>query len=143
MNAAEYIKQVDLELQQLRMQKLGFDTPFFKIWPSELSTDDQREWLADRLAFMLAKSMPRAARVDLDRCWHWLYGMIVFLCTTCSANDHTFCGIIKLSALDPDIRLTLFPERNEYDSLRNDPSAPFPISLLELVLVQILQTPQR
>lgn len=88
MNAAEYIKQVDLELRQLRMQKLGFDTPFFKIWPSELSTNDQKEWLADRLVFMLAKAMPRAARGNLNRCWHWLFEwtfncsshLIPFLC---------------------------------------------------------------
>ena len=141
MNAAEYIKQVDLELRQLRMQKLGFDTPFFRIWPSELSTSNQREWLADLLVFMLAKAMPRAARGNLNRCWHWLYGMIVFLCTTCSADDHTFCGIIKLSELNQDTRQILFPATDGYDSLRNDSSAPFPISLLELIFVQTLQTP--
>lgn len=141
MNAREYIRQIDKEMEQLRAHKLGQDVPFEQIWPLQLDRVRRKEWLADRLLFELAELSPGASKTDLDRGWEWLYGMICFLCGSCPISDHNFHSVFKLKNMMQEDRRNIFPLHIDtlelYRAIRDDLLPPEVLDLLEEAVVNV------
>ena len=141
MNAREYIRQVDKELEKLRAHKLGQDGPFNQIWPLQLDGERRKEWLADRLLFEWAELSPGSDKADLDRSWEWLYGMICFLCEHCNEEDRIFRSLFTLKKQSGEIRQNMFPLYMDtleiYRAIRNDLLPPKVLDMLEEAVVNV------
>jgi len=137
-----YIKSLDNRLKELRGRCLGYDIPLRALLPEDckaLPTYRQAEHLARQLLFQLANYCPETECVEFERCWQWLYAMILFLFRKCDKDDHTVEGLLQLAELDYFKRTSMF--QNFYGieaAIWEDFTQPNPLMHLDIVLLTML-----
>ena len=137
-----YIKSLDQRLQELRGRCLGYDVPLCALLPEDcraLPARRQAEQLARQILFQLAGYCSETECGAVERCWQWLYAMLLYLLRGCSEDDHTVEGLVKLAELDYFRRVSLFQNFCGIEpAIREDLTQPEPLTHLEIALLTML-----
>lgn len=99
-----YKERLEKALKQIRAHYLGQDRPLTELIPA--SANLPLVQLAEQIADVLTFHLPRArAWTDAELCksWRWLRAAVLFL-WSCSPEDRTAHGLLKLAKLDRETR---------------------------------------
>lgn len=137
-----YIKSLDRCLQGLRSRCLGYDVPLRALLPEDckaLPPYRRAEQLARQILFQLAGYCSETECGEVERCWQWLYAMILYLFRNCSEDDHTVEGLVKLTELDYFRRSSMFQNFCGIDpAVWEDLTQPEPLAHLDIALLTML-----
>ena len=138
---ADYIKEVDQALEDLRAKCLGQDVSFHVLLPEEAEfwpCEEKAEYITKLLLFSLAKVEPCFSIVpELEESSAWLKTLLLYLMKQCNPEDQTFANVTKITRLDGGIRECMF-EDNAYAVLCTTP--PFLLHSLDLAILSLLDT---
>lgn len=141
-DSIEYRKQVDDLMKKLRWRCLGLDTPLTVILPEQqksLPPEGQASCLARQILFHLAAQDPSAEKKELERSFHWLYAIILYLLTECSEEDQIFGNLVRIVELDFFVRSELFMNFGDLVAdIRDNLFVPAPLESLELNIISLL-----
>ena len=108
-----YKERLEKALEQIRTHYRGQDRPLTELIPASAGLPPEQ--LAEQIADVLAFHLPRTRSwTDAELCasWRWLRAAVLFL-WSCSPEDRTPYGLLKLAKLDRETRegldLSAFP----------------------------------
>lgn len=146
-DSMEYRKQVDVLMKKLRWRCLGLDTPLTAILPEQqkgLPPEGQASCLTRQILFHLAGQEATAEKEELERSFHWLYAVILYLLTECNEEDQIFGNLVRIVELDYFVRSDLFMRFGDLAAnIRGNLFVPAPLERLELMLLSLLDSAKK
>ena len=145
MRERAYFNDVNKTVSKMKAYFLGQNEKLCTVLPEHLksvSNETKAAYLAQRLLFCLSTVVYEHRKEKLQRCFNWLYSIILFLFEKCPEEDHTFISITHISGLDIETRRVMF-EDDKYRPLRIEESQPKMMWGYELAVLYLLNAAHR
>jgi len=140
-----YLDDVTKTLKEMRTQFLGHNENLSVLLPEHLKCAPSKEkaaYITHRLVFCLSLAADERDTEALQRCYKWLYSIILYLFEQCPSEDHIFGNIAVISDMRFEVRMVMF-ESDKYEILGTEAYQPYLMKGYDLAVLYLLNAVHR
>ena len=140
-----YLDDVTKTLKEMRTQFLGHNEKLSVSLPENLkcaSSKEKAAYIAHRLIFCLSLAENEVDTEEFQRCYKWIYSIILYLFEECPSEDHIFGNIAAISDMRFEIRMVMF-ESGKYEMLGTEAYQPYLMKGYDLAVLYLLNAAHR